>query len=151
MKYNNYESVHIASDLSVFEFVSIGKYGRIPKRIVFMKTNMVGVYNLAFGNIDANNQFDDDTVNDNGDRNKILATIAKAVETYTRRYPRRWIYFEGNTEKKTRLYRMAVGLNLEELSLNFEIYARLENEDEFTPFYKNMKINAFLIRRRIRL
>ncbi|MHA4812562.1 DUF6934 family protein [Flavitalea flava] len=78
-----------------------------------------------------------------------LATIVKAIDSYTRRYPRRWVYFKGNTKEKTRLYRMAVGLNLEELSLNFEIYARIENEDEFVPFRKNMEINAFLIRRRI--
>jgi hypothetical protein len=44
---------------------------------------------------------------------------------------------------------MAVGLHLEELSEKFEIYAETEGSSDFLPFYKNMKINAFLIKRKI--
>lgn len=66
------------------------------------------MFNLAFGDIDTDGGIDDYHVTDNGDRNKILATVANAVDEFTRRYPMRWVYFRGSTEERTRLYRMAV-------------------------------------------
>ncbi|GEM_PF-1802073 len=33
----------------VFEFISEGSKGKIPKVIKFSKTNLAGMYNLAFG------------------------------------------------------------------------------------------------------
>jgi len=148
MKYENYEAVRIADDLSSFDFMSTGKNGNIPKRIIFMPTDLAGIYILAFGSISTNEEIDDHSVSNNGDRNKILATVAAVVDLYSRRYPDRMIYFRGSTKERTRLYRMAVSINLEELSLNFEIYAEIDNQEDFVPFCKDMKINAFLIKRR---
>jgi hypothetical protein len=148
MKYENYDAVRIADDLSSFDFESSGKNGEIPKRIIFMPTELPEVYILAFGNITHNDELDDYSINDNGDRNKILATIASVVDLYTRRHPGRMIYFRGSTKQRTRLYRMAVGLNLEELLLTFDIYAEVEGQYDFVTFHKNMEINAFLVRRK---
>jgi hypothetical protein len=86
-------------------------------------------------------------MSDNGDRNKILATIADVVKVYTEKYPDRLILFRGSTTERTRLYRMAVGLNLKELSSQFDIYAYIE--DEIVPFKKNMAISAFLVKKKI--
>ena len=149
MKYENYDAVKIADDLSSFDFISTGKNGAIPIRIIFMPTELTEVYNLAFGSIMNNEEIDDFSIGDNGDRNKILATIADAVDLYTQHYPDRLIYFRGSTKGRTRLYRMAVGINLEEISLTFDVFAEIEREDNFVPFHKNMEINAFLIKRRI--
>jgi hypothetical protein len=149
MKYEMYEDIFEDDDLRIFEFRSIGKYGPILKRIAFVKTDMPSVYNLAFGDVYENNEVDDLSISDNGDRNKILATLAKVIDRYTAKYPERWIYFRGSTEERTRLYRMAVGLNLEELSEKYEIYAEVEESMDFLPFHKNMKISAFLVKRKI--
>lgn len=149
MKYTIYSDYIAAPDLSVFEFTSVGAKGAIKKRIAFIPTDVKGVYNLAFGDIDTDDGIDDYNVTDNGDRNKILATVANAVDEFTRRYPMRWVYFRGSTEERTRLYRMAVGLNLTELSAKFEIYAETIEMDEFVPFRKNMNLQAFLIKRKI--
>jgi hypothetical protein len=148
MKYEIYGNLIVDKELRVFEFVSAGKLGSIIKRIAFVPTAFENVYNLAFGDVNDRGQLDDYAVSDNGDRNKILATIAKVVELYTDKYPERWIYFRGSTNCRTRLYRMAVGLNLDELSRQFEIYAEVDNNDEFIPFQKNMNISAFLIKRK---
>jgi hypothetical protein len=58
------------------------------------------------------------------------------------------IYFRGSTKERTRLYRMAVGLNLEELSRTYDIYAEVIQEDQFIPFQKNLEISAFLVKRK---
>lgn len=149
MKYERYLPVYEADDLSLLEFMSIGKYGMIKKRVMFTKMEIKGMYNLAFGNIGMNGNLDDEIISDNGDRNEILATVALAVDRYTQRYPRRWVYFRGNTPAKTRLYRMAIGLNLWELSKKFEIFVEVDGEDDFVLFQRNMVVEGFLIRRKI--
>jgi hypothetical protein len=149
MKYERYYSIYEDDDLGIFEFMSIGKNGVVRKRIEFAKTETKGVYSLAFGNVRVDGSLDDQDISDNGDRNKVLATVAGAVDRYTIRYPRRWIYFCGNTPAKTRLYRIAVGLNLEDLSKTFEIFAAVEGQENYIPFQKNMEIEGLLIRRKI--
>jgi hypothetical protein len=147
MKFEVYTHLRINDDFSVIDFMSEGKKGYIPKRIVFSATEWEGVYNLAFGDINENGEIDDYCISDNGDRNKILATIADVVKAYTEKYPDRLIFFRGSTNERTRLYRMAVGLNLKELSRQFEIYAYVN--EEIVPFEKNLEITAFLIKRKI--
>ena len=149
MKYGYYPTVYTKEDLSIFEFVSIGKRGAIKKRIIFARMEEKGVYNLAFGNVRPDNQFDTELISDNGDRDKIIATVVAVVDKYTQRYPRRWIYFRGNTPTKRRLYRMAVSIHLEELSDKFEILAELEEMEVLVPFQRNMAAVGFLVRRRI--
>jgi hypothetical protein len=106
------------------------------------------VYNLAFGDILEDGMLDDNSVTDNGDRNRILATVVSAVDKYTKRYPERMIYFRGSTKARTRLYRIAIGLNLEELSLTYEIYAQIDSQDELPIFRRNMEISAFVVKRK---
>ena len=45
---------------------------------------MENVFNLAFGDINENGEINDYTISDNGDRNKILATVANVVDVYTK-------------------------------------------------------------------
>jgi hypothetical protein len=146
MKYEKYAPYESNHDFSVIDFISFGKHGSISKRITFTPTELDNVYNLAFGDIDENGDIDDYRISDNGDRNKILATVFNVVDIYTKRYPERWIAFKGSTIERTRLYRMAVGLNLQELSQTFEIYGYIK--EELKPFCKNMEINAFVIKRK---
>src|SRR5688572_27711918 len=109
MKYEMYSKYKFNYDFSVIDFISIGKNGAIPKRITFTTTGLANVYNLAFGDIDENGDLDDCRISDNGDRNKILATVFHVVNVYTKKYPERWITFRGSTMERTRLYRIAVG------------------------------------------
>jgi hypothetical protein len=147
MKYEVYSGINFSKDLSVVNFISIGKNGPIPKRIAFTTTELINVYNLELCNVNENGELDDTKKSDNGDRNKILATVFYIVDAYTKKYPERTIIFSGNTKVKNRLYRMAIGLNLEELSCTFEIHALVE--DELLVFNKNKEINAFVIKRKI--
>ena len=147
MKYESYTDLSITDDFSIINFVSAGKKGVIQKRIAFTETEVENLFNLAFGDLDVNGEINDNIVSDNGDRNKILATIVTMVDGYTAKYPDRWIVFKGSTKERTRLYRMAVGLNLKELSMKFEIYGITDKG--LVLFCKDLEINAFLIKRKI--
>ncbi len=116
MKYEKYEELNVSFDSLEYEFVSRGPKGDIKKVIQFSSTAVSEVYNLAFGNLNEDRSIDDLAVNDNKDRNKILATVVYAVSLFYRKYPDKWIFFAGSTPERTRLYRMAISLNLEELS-----------------------------------
>lgn len=146
MNYEIYTDLDYTYDFSVVEFLSIGKNGAIPKRIVFTSTELPNVYNLAFGDIKENGEIDDCRISDNGDRNKILATVVKVVNDYTIKYPQHWIIFSGSSKGRTRLYRIAIGINLEELARDFEIYAFIQ--DEIKPFTKDMEVDHFVIKRK---
>ncbi|HVX28287.1 MAG TPA: hypothetical protein VHB70_18215 [Parafilimonas sp.] len=146
MKYEVYRNIKVTDDLSIFDFISTGVKGSIPKRIEFIPTEIPGFVNLAFGDIDENGEIDDYSISDNGDRNKILATVAYAIDIYLNKYPERWIYFKGSTQERTRLYRMAVGLNFDELSQKYEIYA--EQKDGIVPFQINREVLGLLVKRK---
>ena len=146
MNYEAYTEIGVTRDFEVFEFVSTGRNGDILKRVAFFETETKNVYNLTFGDVDENNDIDYYAVSDNGDRDKVLATVATIIERYSRRFPDRFIYFEGSTQQRTRLYRMAIGLHWEELSSIYEIWAY--QDEEWLPFTKSLKISAFLIKRK---
>ncbi|HVW58689.1 MAG TPA: hypothetical protein VHC48_01595, partial [Puia sp.] len=144
MKYEVYSGIVASEDFSQFDFISLGKKGAIRKRVTFTMTEIENVYNLVLGDVGEDGEIDDLTVSDNGDRNKVLATVEDIATSYTTRYPNRWILFQGSTESRTRLYRMAIGLHLEELSVKFEICTFVG--EELVPFCKNMKVNGFVIK-----
>ncbi len=49
MKYEGYTGVSVNNDFSVFDFISIGKNGAIPKRIEFAETEWDNVLNYEKG------------------------------------------------------------------------------------------------------
>ncbi|WP_439330555.1 DUF6934 family protein [Niastella populi] len=121
----------------------------MTKQVLFTPTLIPYIFNLAFGDINEYGNLDDLSISNNGDRNKILATIVNVVDRYTNRFPERYIFFAGSTEHRTRLYRMAISLHLEELSETFDILADLNGNWEFVPFHKELNVKAFLVKRKL--
>jgi hypothetical protein len=146
-RYSKYNSFDISTNATVFEFVSIGPKGEIKKIIQFSQTEARHIYNLAFGNMQIDGTIDDETTNDNKDRNKILATVAAAVFSFTDRYPDKYVFFTGSTLERNRLYRMALTINHEELIPVFEIWS-LKTAGGFEIFQKNHSYTGFLIKRK---
>ncbi len=59
------------NSLTVFEFVSIGPKGKIPKLIKFSETHLKDFYNLGFGDKDhETGEIDDLSVSNNNDGEK---------------------------------------------------------------------------------
>jgi hypothetical protein len=145
--YDRYLSFDISTNATVFEFTSTGPRGNIKKIIQFTPTNARDVFNLAFGNINEDGSIDDTTANDNKDRDKILATVAAAVYDFTERFPDVFVFFTGSTNERTRLYRMAITINFEELTDNFSIWG-LTEKDGFEHFEKRRSYSGFLIKKK---
>ena len=133
--------------MMTFEFESEGKIGRVPKLVAFQPTNLKGVYNLAFGDKNADTgQINDRIITDNGDRDKVLATVAATVYAFTDKYPDSWVYLTGSSKSRTRLYRMGIAKFFEELNQDFEVYGQLD--DSWEEFKPDTEFEGFLVRRK---
>ncbi|MEO7311060.1 MAG: hypothetical protein ABIX01_11730 [Chitinophagaceae bacterium] len=150
MQYEKYENVEVSPDFIEYEFTSIGPKGEIPKIIQFNTTNNPEIFNLAFGNKKEDGSLDDFAKDDNKDRNKILATVVSVIDLFFSAYPGKWIFFSGSTIERTRLYRMAITINLSELSADFQIFGLLQDMEAFVkvPFEKGVDYFGFLVRKK---
>ena len=112
-----------------FEFYSEGKKGIIKKIVQYQKTSDENVYNLAFGDYDErSNSIDDMSITNNGDSLKVLATVASTVYAFIEKYPNASIIATGSTSVRTRLYRMGITNNLDEISEDFAIFGYTTDE-----------------------
>lgn len=146
MKYEKYE---LESDrkLLLFEFTSSGPKGKIKKIVQYAETNLKNYYNLGFGDKDATTgEIDDLIITNNGDSQKILATVASTVYAFTDKYPDAMIYAKGSNKVRTRLYRIGITNNLIEIKKDFFVFGLKDNR--WKTFRENSEYEAFLILRK---
>ena len=81
-----------------FTFISEGKNGAIEKVILYEELEVKGVFNLGFGDKDPiTGGINDRAITNNGDTEKILATVVSTVYTFINKNPTAYIYAEGST------------------------------------------------------
>ena len=149
MRNERYE-LRIDDNATVFEFVSEGTKGFIRKRVEFRLTDKANIYILAFGDVDSEtDDFDDEAISDNGDTQKVLATVASTVHIFTNTFPKAIVYAEGSNSARTRLYRMGISKNLEELQETFNVFGFLEGVGWFV-YEKNKNYSSFFVTKKIR-
>jgi uncharacterized membrane protein len=146
MKLPRYE-MKSEKSLMVFEFISEGTKGKISKLIKFSETNVPDVFNLAFGDkIETTDEIDDFAVSNNGDSEKVLATVVASVNAFTEKHPNFWVYATGSTKSRTRLYQIGISKYVDEIRKSFEIYG-LHNGD-WKVFRKGVNYESFLVKRK---
>lgn len=147
MKYPRYQ--HSSDkDLHIFEFVSVGRNGSIKKIIQYTEMSVEGYYNLAFGDLnEETGDIDDKVITNNGDSLKVLSTVASSVYAFTGKYPTAKIFATGSSESRTRLYRMGISNNLEELKQDFLVYD-LTKDEVFEEFIACKNYLGFLVTRK---
>jgi hypothetical protein len=125
MNLERYELI-AGDDLFTFEFVSEGKC-KIIKVVDFQQAHLPNLYNLALGdeNLETG-QIDYLVVTNDRDTEKVLATVAAAIYAFTEKHPEAWIYAAGNTEARTRLYRMGINKYFDIAEQNFDIFGEYQ-------------------------
>ena len=146
MKFSKYPLAS-SDKLMTFEFISEGQKGLINKLVRYQPTNLKDIYNLAFGDKDhTTGEIDDSVISNNGDSEKVLATVVATVYAFSDKYPDAWIYATGSTKSRTRLYRMGITKFLSEVEEDFEVLG--EQNDTWETFKKNIEYDGFLVRRK---
>jgi hypothetical protein len=144
MKLDKYE-LKSGEQLEAFEFVSVGDRGRIPKIVQYTPTNYKDLYNLGFGDKNSDTgEIDDTVISNNGDSEKVLATVVATLYAFIDKHKEAMVYATGSTKSRTRLYRMGITKYLDEIKEDFEIYGQIENEWE--EFRKDVDYEAFLVK-----
>lgn len=145
MKLDRYTLIKAEDSYSVYEFISEGPKGKIHKLVKFGETNMPGVYNLAFGDKDEQtDEIDDTVVSNNGDSEKVLATVVATVYAFSKQHPDAYIYAAGSTKARTRLYRMGISKYLAEIQKDFEVYGL--KSGQWLQFKLGTEYDAFLVK-----
>ena len=136
------------SQVNAYEFVSVGKKGHISKRIEYFPLDESKLlFNLSFVDVDSvTGEISDRAVSNNGDSPKVLATVAATTIDFTDRYPDAVVYATGSTPARTRLYRMGIANNLQDIESYFEVYGLKNEEWEF--FKIGIDYEAFIIKRK---
>jgi hypothetical protein len=146
MKIDKY-ALKSESTLTVFEFVSEGTNGLIRKIVQFQETNQANLYNLAFGDRDpVTGEVDDLVVSNNGDSEKVLATVVAALYAFFDKHPDAFVYASGSTNARTRLYRMGITRFYEEMTEDFDLYGQIG--DQFHSFEAGKEYVGFLAQKK---
>ena len=128
-----------------YAFFSVGKNGVILKIVAFEEIEE-NRYNLGFGDYDfSTGTVNDKAVSDNGDSEKVLATVVGILNDFLSEYPNYEVVVIGSTESRTRLYQIAINIYHEEFAKHYQIFG--ESEGEMAVFQKNKRYESFLIRR----
>ena len=135
------------SAFGVFDFVSMGPKGAIQKRIVFEDTEVDGMYNLAFGDYNPENEkLDDAVVTDNHDRDKVLATVVETVFSFLEANPLALIYAKGRDPIRTRLYQISINKYLPDADPKYQIFG--EQDGHIEPFAPGINYDGFYLMKR---
>jgi hypothetical protein len=104
-----------------YDFFSVGPKGIIMKRVYYQEIRQ-GAFNLVFGDWnEREKKIEDDVRSNNNDRDKILATVAATVVDFIRFHPTATIFAIGFTSSRTRLYRMGIQVNWQQINESFNI------------------------------
>jgi len=145
MKYPKYPVIANPDD-HMYLFFSEGPKGKILKGVIYSQIEG-NLYNLSFGDWDQGlQQLDDSSRSNNGDRNKILATVAYTTLDFTDKFPHIQIFIEGSTTARTRLYQMGITNNLLEINQDFTVEGYRNKKWEC--FQPGRNYEAFLIERK---
>ena len=102
------------------------------------------MYNLVFGDWHArSDKLDDQAITNNGDTQKVLATVAASVILFMSSHPHDCVFATGSTPSRTRLYQIGIRRHLMEISFNFEI--RGFKQGDWEPFRPGRSYDAFAI------
>jgi hypothetical protein len=128
-----------------FEFVSKGTHGSIVKVIKYSKIfEDEEIYNLGFGDKNlTSGELDDKVISNNGDTDKVLATVASTMHEFFNENPNAIVYSKGSSTSRTRLYQINISKYLDEIVTEFEVFGELE--DKIERFKKGINYLGFYV------
>ncbi len=136
--------VKILEDGFRFDFLSIG-YTATHKAIIFDETEMPFLYSLTLAEVQWDGKLSACINNSNADVKPTMATVFKAIEIFTTNNPRAIVGFKGNTEVKTRLYRIAIARDLDKFLDKFLIWGIRSDTGKRELFKPDQPYEFFLV------
>ena len=132
----------------MYHFISEGNKGKIEKVVIYEEMEIEGFFNLGFGDRNpVTGYLDDEITTDNGDTEKVLATVVATLYRFTDQFPDVYVYAKGSTDSRNRLYRMSITKYLTQALEDFFMYGILPNGQTIS-FVPNFEYIGFIIHRK---
>jgi hypothetical protein len=131
---------------NVYKFVSSGSR-KVSKVVEFVETDSPGVYNLSLGDVWLTGEISYSNITNNKDTDRVMQTVAHIVQVFTKSNPERYVFVQGNTPVKTRLYQIYLSNNLEKVQQQFNVWGGKGDGTGFEVFKKGINYVAFLVKR----
>nr|WP_157986640.1 hypothetical protein [Chitinophaga alhagiae] len=87
------------------------------------------------------------SISNNGDKAKLLATVAATVIDVTSRFPDMMVYAKGSTRARTRLYQMGIFGHWDLIAPLFDVFAYIHGI--WVPAEKNVNYDGFAVKRKL--
>jgi hypothetical protein len=140
-----YELRH-SEDKLLFEFESVGKV-HVSKLIEYTPLlEHPNIYNLGFGDKLPDGKIDDKIVTDNGDMEKVFATVINSMEEFFKHRPDKVIFFQGSDHVRQRLYRGILSKFLDEILKNYDLYG--SQGQDVVAFEKGKVYDGYFVKRK---
>lgn len=126
-----------------FEFESVGIH-KIRKVILYDKTDIPHFYNLSLGDTLPDGKVSFISISNNGDRDRVMATVIQTLLYFFDIYPEAYVLFSGSTPERTRLYQIIIARELTYATATFSFWG-MDEDGVLHPFAKNKSYIGFII------
>ncbi len=97
--------------------------------VQYTPTENTDEYNLGFGDYDpVTNAVSDTIKSNNGDRDKVLATVAATATDFLNWHPKASILATGSTDARTRTYQIGISRFYDEITPEHDVFG-LRNDN----------------------
>ena len=131
-----------------YDFDSVSDTKLVKKIVRLTETNLPNVFNLALLDLLDDGSESDLSVTDNNDLRTVLATVMRITDNFLVKFPEKIVTFAGSDERRTRLYRIVIGRELDAIQQRFVVTGQFGNGllEDFKP---NRNYKQFYIRLKI--
>ncbi len=126
-----------------YEFESVSEEKIVRKVVVFQETRLSAFYNLALLDLLDSGKESDSSITDNQDLRIVMATVMRIVADFLNQFPSYRVYFKGNDQRKTRLYRIVIGREISQLRETFNVAG--ETDGKLVRFEPNTDYEGFVV------
>ena len=132
----------IGAEARTFFFISKGPR-TIAKQVIYAETTLPEFFNLALADVEEDGSQNFYSVRNNGDLERIMATVAQTLLVFFRTYPSAKVAFTGSTPARTRLYQIILAREIQAVATDFVLSGvKNNNLEDFRP---NRDYDGFVI------
>ena len=126
-----------------YDFTSISDEKTVEKTVIFSQLT-TDLFNVALLDVLADGTLSDDlVVTNNQDLRTVMATVMRIIDDFLTRFPDRTVFFRGSDDRRTRLYQIVIGREIDLIRQQFTVEGIIEQQIE--QFVINRLYSGFFI------
>ena len=127
-----------------YTFDSVSEKRTVKKIVRLTETSQPDIFNLALLDLLDDGSESDLSVTDNGDLLTVLATVMRIIDNFLTKFPQTIVTFRGSDDRRTRLYRIVIGRELDAIQRRYRIFGEYP-DGQLEPFKSNADYRRFII------